>query len=87
MHNHIGGTCLASLQCVFSYVSSSCLVGKMRIHTGCISLAFVQNEFLNVFSKRRYKRMHSHICGICSPFLLCVLCVLKLLDWMVAKSH
>ena len=76
MHSHTGCICLSFLHCVFSNVSSNCLLEWMQSHIGCIYMIFLQCVFSNVSSKRLHAKMYSHTGYTLSylwrfPHLLC----------------
>ena len=62
----------ALLICVFSNVSSNCLLERKQNHTGCICLFFLHYVFLNGFLSCLPEEMQNHTGCICLAFLHCV---------------
>ena len=65
MHSHIGCICLTFLHCVFSNVSSNCLLERMQNHTGCICWTFHHCAPSNVSSNGLFEKLHNYIGCIC----------------------
>ena len=68
-HTRIGCICLTFLHCVFSDVSSSCLLERMHNHICCICWTFLHCVFSNVTSNYLPEMMHIRTGCICLTFL------------------
>ena len=68
--------CMASPQCVFSCVSSDCLIARRHIHTGHICETFLHCVASNAFSEQIPQLRHIHTGYTCGTSLYCVFLLL-----------